>query len=58
MVKTGQPLEEGDVVLSGVLGPMAPAKPGAALTARIQDAGVGPRQRERQKPGLTMPLLE
>ena len=39
MVKAGRPLRAGDVVLSGALGPMAPAKPGAAFQARIQGLG-------------------
>jgi 2-keto-4-pentenoate hydratase len=36
MAKAGRPLNAGDGVLSGALGPTAPAKPGAAFEARIQ----------------------
>jgi 2-keto-4-pentenoate hydratase len=39
MVKAGRPLRSGDVVLSGALGPMVPAKPGTAFEARIQGLG-------------------
>jgi 2-keto-4-pentenoate hydratase len=39
MAKAGRPLKAGDVVLSGALGPMVPAKPGAAFEARIQGLG-------------------
>ncbi|WP_274705630.1 2-keto-4-pentenoate hydratase [Salipiger pentaromativorans] len=39
MAASGRPLGEGDVVLSGALGPMVAATPGAAFTARI--AGFG-----------------
>ena len=42
MAKAGRPLKAGDVLLSGALGPMIPAKPGAAFEARIQRAGFGP----------------
>ncbi len=39
MAKAGRPLKAGDIVLSGALGPMATAKPGAAFEARIQGLG-------------------
>jgi 2-keto-4-pentenoate hydratase len=39
MVKAGRPLRRGDVVLSGALGPMVSAKPGASFEARIQGLG-------------------
>ena len=39
MVKAGRPLRRGDVVLSGALGPMVPAKPGSMFEARIQGLG-------------------
>jgi 2-keto-4-pentenoate hydratase len=39
MAKAGRPVKAGDVVLSGALGPMVPAKPGAAFEARIQGPG-------------------
>jgi 2-keto-4-pentenoate hydratase len=39
MAKAGRPLRSGDVVLSGALGPMVPAKPGTAFEARIQGLG-------------------
>jgi 2-keto-4-pentenoate hydratase len=39
MVKAGRPLRSGDVVLSGALGPMVPAKPGSVFEARIQGLG-------------------
>jgi 2-keto-4-pentenoate hydratase len=39
MAKAGRPLKASDVVLSGALGPMVPAKPGAAFEARIQGLG-------------------
>ena len=39
MAKAGRPLRSGDVVLSGALGPMAPAKPGTSFEARIQSLG-------------------
>ena len=40
MAKAGAPLKRGDVVLSGALGPMAPATPGSRFTAEI--SGLGP----------------
>lgn len=39
MADVGRPLAEGDVVLSGALGPMVAATPGAAFTARIEGFG-------------------
>lgn len=39
MAAAGRPLSEGDVVLSGALGPMVAAWPGAAFTARIEGFG-------------------
>jgi len=39
MAKVGRPLLEGDVVLSGALGPMAPAAPGDVFEARIEGLG-------------------
>jgi hypothetical protein len=39
MVNAARPLRSGDVVLSGALGPMIPAKPGTAFEARIQGLG-------------------
>jgi 2-keto-4-pentenoate hydratase len=39
MAKLGRPLLAGDVVLSGALGPMVPAKPGTAFEARVQGLG-------------------
>jgi 2-keto-4-pentenoate hydratase len=39
LAKAGRPLHVGDVVLSGALGPMVAAKPGAAFEARIQGLG-------------------
>lgn len=39
MARAGRPLGEGDVVLSGALGPMVAATPGAAFTATIEGFG-------------------
>lgn len=39
MARGGRPLAAGDVILSGALGPMVPAKPGAAYQARINGLG-------------------
>jgi len=39
MAKAGRPLGPGDVVLSGALGPMVPAKPGDVFEARINGLG-------------------
>jgi 2-keto-4-pentenoate hydratase len=39
LVRTGQPLRAGDVVLSGALGPVVPVRPGAAYQARISGLG-------------------
>ncbi|MFI6820072.1 2-keto-4-pentenoate hydratase [Micromonospora sp. NPDC050187] len=39
LVAAGSPLAEGDVVLSGALGPMVPVTPGGAYEARISGLG-------------------
>ena len=39
MARAGRPLAEGDVVLSGALGPMVTASPGARFTAEIEGFG-------------------
>ncbi len=39
MVRVGRPLKAGDTILSGALGPMAPAAPGDVFEARINGLG-------------------
>jgi 2-keto-4-pentenoate hydratase len=39
LARAGTPLRAGDLVLSGALGPMVPAEPGAAYEARISGLG-------------------
>ncbi|MDJ0877944.1 MAG: fumarylacetoacetate hydrolase family protein, partial [Halieaceae bacterium] len=39
MAAEGHPLNPGDVVLSGALGPMVPAQPGDVFEARINGLG-------------------
>jgi 2-keto-4-pentenoate hydratase len=39
MVRKGTPLQAGDTILSGALGPMAPALPGDSFEARISGLG-------------------
>ena len=39
MVEVGSPLKAGDVVMTGALGPMVPAQPGAAFVAEISGLG-------------------
>ena len=39
MVAVGMPLQAGDMVLSGALGPMAPVAPGDVVEARISGLG-------------------
>lgn len=39
MVEVGRPLQAGDIVLSGALGPMVAAQPGSVLEARVSGLG-------------------
>lgn len=39
MVDVGMPLQEGDVIMTGALGPMAPIAPGEVIEARIEGLG-------------------
>ena len=39
MVAVGMPLQAGDIIMTGALGPMAPAGPGKAVEARINGLG-------------------
>lgn len=39
MVKYGRPLQAGDVVMTGALGPMAPVEPGDVVEAKIEGLG-------------------
>ena len=39
MIAAGRPLREGDIVMSGALGPMVPARPGDAFELRINGVG-------------------
>jgi 2-keto-4-pentenoate hydratase len=39
MVEVGMPLQAGDTILTGALGPMAPAKPGDVIEVRISGLG-------------------
>jgi 2-keto-4-pentenoate hydratase len=39
MATSGRPLQPGDVVLSGALGPMIPAAPGVRYAAQIEGYG-------------------
>jgi len=39
MVRRGRPLQAGDLVLSGALGPMVPVKAGMTYEAHVSDLG-------------------
>jgi 2-keto-4-pentenoate hydratase len=39
MVQVGQPLEAGDIIMTGALGPMVEAAPGDVLETRINGLG-------------------